>query len=42
MLAAEYIIDHAQRPERRPVQMKVECRLIERLSVSGYGSLHAH
>jgi len=31
--AAEYIIDHALRPARRPVQLKIECPLVERSSV---------
>ena len=31
-LAAEYLIDHADRPEKRPAQIKVECPLIERSS----------
>jgi LacI family transcriptional regulator len=31
-LAAEYLIDHANRPEKRPAQIKVECPLIERSS----------
>jgi LacI family transcriptional regulator len=31
--AAEYIIDHALRQPQRPPQLKVECPLVERLSV---------
>ncbi|MCO5071861.1 MAG: LacI family DNA-binding transcriptional regulator [Rhizobiaceae bacterium] len=33
MLAAEYLIDHAGGFNRRPVQVKVECPLVERESV---------
>ncbi len=32
-LAAEYIVDHAGRPEKRPAQIKVECPLVERSSI---------
>lgn len=32
-LAAEYVVDHAERPEKRPAQIKVECPLVERASV---------
>lgn len=32
-LAAEYLVDHAGRPEKRPAQLKVECPLVERASV---------
>ncbi len=32
-LAVEYILDHADRPEKRAAQLKVECPLIERGSV---------
>jgi len=35
VLAAEYLIDHAARPEKRPAQIKVECPLIARASVNG-------
>ena len=36
VLAAEYLIDHAARPEKRPAQIKAECPLIERASVNGH------
>lgn len=35
VLAAEYLIDHAARPEKRPAQIKADCPLIERASVNG-------
>ena len=35
LLAAEYLVDHAGRPEKRPAQIKVECPLVERASIAG-------
>jgi DNA-binding LacI/PurR family transcriptional regulator len=32
--AAEYIIDHLASPKPRPLQLKIECPLIERDSVA--------
>lgn len=40
MLAAEYIVDHADRPERRPAQIKVECPLVERASAGSLTTGH--
>jgi LacI family transcriptional regulator len=36
--AAAYVIEHARRPLPRPAQIKVECPLVERKSVSAVGS----
>jgi LacI family transcriptional regulator len=33
-LAVEYLLEHSSRPEKRPAQLKVECPLVERGSVS--------
>lgn len=36
VLAAEQLIEHARRPQRRPRQSKVDCPLVDRASVGGH------